>query len=188
MPEPRRHAGTVAPGRQNGRVVEVIVAESAAQLREVTELSRGYVAWLVELDKSLGVYDPDVFRAYGYGGGEAQLPGEYGAPDGCLLLALVDSRPAGCIALRRFSPSACEMRMLFVHPEFQGQGVGRALVEGLLDAGGRLGYSTMCLETSRHMAAAHRLYASLGFREVRKYDDREDSLDDIRVFMERPLG
>jgi GNAT superfamily N-acetyltransferase len=173
--------------RHNGSVVEVIVAESVARLQDVTELSRGYVAWLVELDKTLGVYDPDVFRAYGYEGGEAQLPGEYGAPDGCLLLALVDSRPAGCVAIRRFNPSTCEMRMLFVHPDFQGLGIGRALVEALLDAGRTLGYSSMCLETSRHMVSAHRLYTSLGFREVRKYDEREDALDDIRVFMEQPL-
>ena len=169
-------------------MVEITVAQSAAQLQQVRELSRGYVAWLVELDKSLGVYDPEVFSAYGYEGGQAQLPGEYGAPDGCLLLAVVDSRPAGCVALRRFDASTCEMRMLFVHPEFQGLGVGRALVVGLLDAGRKLGYSSMCLETSRHMASAHRLYASLGFREVGQYNDRHDSLDEITTFMERRLA
>lgn len=168
-------------------MVEIVVAQSAAQLQQVRELSRAYVAWLVELDTSLGVYDPDVFRAYGYEGGEAHLPGEYGAPDGCLLLAVVDSRPAGCIALRKRNESTCEMRMLFVHPEFQGLGVGRALVVGLLDAGSRMGYSSMCLDTSRHMVSAHRLYASLGFREVWQYHDRQDSLKDIKIFMERQL-
>lgn len=168
-------------------MVEIIVAQSAAQLRQVTELSRGYVAWLVELDKSLGVYDPDVFRAYGYESGEAHLPGEYRAPDGCLLLAVVDLRPAGCIALRKVNESTCEMRMLFVHPEFQGLGVGRALVIGLLDQGRKMGYSSICLETSRHMVSARGLYASLGFREVGQYHDRQDSLKDITTFMERPL-
>lgn len=168
-------------------MVEVIVAQSAAQLQQVRELSRGYVAWLVELDTSLGVYDPDTFRAYGYESGEAHLPGEYGAPDGCLLLALVDSGPAGCIALRRFDESTCEMRMLFVHPEFQGLGIGRALVVGLLDEARKMGYSSMCLETSRHMVSAHRLYASLGFREVGQYHDRQDSLKAIKLFMERRL-
>lgn len=146
--------------RGRSRMVEIIVAQSAAELQQVRELSRGYVAWLVELDKSLGVYDPDVFKAYGYASGEAHLPGEYGAPDGRLLLAVVDSRPAGCIALRRFNESTCEMRMLFVQPEFQGLGVGRALVVALLDAGRKMGYSSMCLDTSRHMVSAHHLYAS----------------------------
>jgi len=168
-------------------MVEIIVAKSEAHLEHARELSRGYVAWLVELDKSLGVYDPDVFRAYGYESGGADLPGEYGAPDGCLLLAVVDSRPAGCVALRRFSESTCEMRMLFVHPEFQGLGVGRALVVGLLDQGRKMGYSSICLDTSRHMVSAHRLYTSLGFREVGQYRDQQDSLTDIKMFMERAL-
>ena len=168
-------------------MVEITVAQSAAQLQEVRELSRGYVAWLVELDKSLGVYDPEVFSAYGYEGGEARLPGEYGAPDGCLLLAVVNSRPAGCIALRKLDASTCEMRMLFVHPDFQGLGVGRALVVGLLAEAGKMGYSSMRLETSRHMVSAHHLYASLGFREVGQYYDRQDSLSDIKTFMEKRL-
>ena len=168
-------------------MVDIIVVQSEAQLQQVRELSRGYIAWLVELDKSLGVYDPDVYRAYGYARGEAQLPGEYSAPDGCLLLAVVGSRPAGCIALRKFNESVCQMRMLFVHGEFHGRGVGRALVLGLLDEGKKMGYSSMCLETSPHMVAAHRLYISLGFREVQQYYDRQDSLKDITVFMEKPL-
>ena len=168
-------------------MVEIIVAQSAAQLQQVRELSQAYVAWLVELDTSLGVYDPDVFKAYGYEGGEAHLPGEYAAPDGCLLLAVVDSRPAGCIALRKLDESTCEMRMLFVHPEFQGLGVGRALVVGLLEEGKKMGYSSMRLETSRHMVSAHHLYASIGFREVGRYHDRDDSLKEIETFMERRL-
>jgi carbonic anhydrase len=168
-------------------MVEIIVAQSPAHLQQVRELSRGYVAWLVELDRSLGVYDPDVFRAYGYESGEALLPGDYGAPDGCLLLAVVDSRPAGCVALRKVDESTCEMRMLFVHPEFQGLGIGTALVARLLDAGKRLGYSAMCLDTSRHMVSAHRLYTSLGFREVTPDHDQQDSLKDIKIFMERRL-
>ena len=168
-------------------MVEIIVAQSETQLQQVRELSRGYIAWLVELDKSLGVYDPDAYGAYGYASGEAQLPGEYSAPDGCLLLAVVGSRPAGCIALRKFSEGICEMRMLFVHREFQGLGVGRALVLGLLDEGREMGYSSMCLETSTHMVSAHRLYTSLGFQEVQQYYDRQDSLKDIKTFMEKPL-
>jgi ribosomal protein S18 acetylase RimI-like enzyme len=168
-------------------MVEIVVARSTEHLQQVRELSREYVAWLVEFDRSLGVYDPDVFRAYGYEGGEAHLPGEYGEPDGCLLLAIVESKPAGCIALRKLDDSACELRMLFVHPEFRGLGVGRALVVALLDEGRKLGYSSMRLDTSRHMVSAYDLYASLGFRELGHDDDRRDSLKAIAISMERPL-
>jgi len=169
-------------------VVEIVLVDSAGQLQQVTELSRGFVAGLVELDRSLDVYDPDTFEAYGYAGEQAHLPGEYAGPDGCLLLALADSRPAGCVALRKLDGSTCEMRMLFVQPELQGFGIGRALVVRLLEQARSMGYSTMRLDTSRHMVSAHRLYGSLGFHEVERHDDRRDSLTDIKVFMERSLG
>ena len=78
--------------------------------------------------------------------------------------------------------------MLFVDPEFQGLGIGRALVLRLLEEARAMGYSTMRVDTSRHMVSAQRLYGSLGFREVEQYDDRHDSLADIKVFMERSLG
>ena len=169
-------------------MVEIVLVDSAAHLQQATELSRGFVAGLVELDKSLGVYDPDTFEAYGYAGGQAQLPGDYAPPDGCLLLALADSRPAGCVALRNLDETTCEMRMLFVQPAFQGLGIGRALVLRLLEEARSMGYSTMRLDTMRPMVSAHRLYGSLGFREVERSGDRHDSLADLKVFMERPLG
>lgn len=169
-------------------MLEIVVVDSAAELQQVTELSRGFVAGLVELDKSLGVYDPDTFEAYGYAGGQAHLPGDYAPPEGCLLLAVADSKPAGCIALRKLDETTCEMRMLFVQPELQGLGIGRALVLRLLEVARSMGYSTMRLDTMRPMVAAHRLYGSLGFREVEQYHDRHDSLTDIKIFMERSLG
>jgi ribosomal protein S18 acetylase RimI-like enzyme len=169
-------------------VVEIALVDSAAELQQVTELSRGFVAGLVELDKSVGVYDPATFEAYGYAGGQAHLPGDYAAPGGCLLLAVADSKPAGCVALRKVDETTCEMRMLFVQPEFQGFGIGRALAVRLIEEARSMGYSTMRLDTSRDMVSANRLYGSLGFREVEHDDDRHDSLTDIKVFMERSLG
>ena len=134
------------------------------------------------------MYDPAVYEAYGYAGGEAQLPGEHAAPDGCLLLALVDAKLAGCIALRKFSEGECEMRMLFVQPEFHGQGIDKTLVLRLLDEAKKLGYSSMRLETSTGMDSAHRLYRSLGFRDVQAYYAVEHSLKDVEMYMEKALG
>ena len=103
----------------------------------------------------------------------AALPGDYAAPTGHLLLALVDGEVAGCGALRACSesdyPNACEMKRLFVRPAYRGLGLGRLLAQALLDDARRCGYSVVLLDTLDDMEAARELYASLGFEEIPPY-------------------
>jgi ribosomal protein S18 acetylase RimI-like enzyme len=103
----------------------------------------------------------------------AALPGEYTAPQGALLLALVDGEVAGCGALRPLPdvdyPNACEMKRLYVRPAFRRFGIGRLLAQALLDRGVQAGYSNLLLDTLDDMEAARGLYASLGFEEIPPY-------------------
>ena len=67
--------------------------------------------------------------------------------------------PAGlatCVSLAANRQSLARLRMLFVQSEFQGFGIGRALVLRLLEEARSMGYSTMRLDTWRHMVSAHR--------------------------------
>ncbi|MEP7058218.1 MAG: GNAT family N-acetyltransferase [Caldimonas sp.] len=103
----------------------------------------------------------------------AGLPGAYAAPGGHLLLAFVDGELAGCGAMRSAADAdyanACEMKRLYVRPEFRGYGLGRALAEALLDEGRSAGYSSMLLDTLDDMESARELYAALGFEEIPPY-------------------
>ena len=114
----------------------------------------------------------------------AQLPGSYAPPHGRLLIAWVDDVAAGCVALRRFSESICEMKRLFVRPAFRGRGIGKELVNALIREASQIGYTTMCLDTLPTLTAATQLYESAGF--VRRTAYYETPLEET-IFMETRL-
>ena len=99
----------------------------------------------------------------------AGLPGDYGPPTGCLLLALEKSEAAGGVALRRIGEGICEMKRLFIGQEQRGKGIGRILTEALIQEAKRLGYKRMRLDTVPSMTSAIGLYRSLGFEEIPPY-------------------
>ncbi len=103
----------------------------------------------------------------------ADLPGDYAAPQGSLLLALVDGEIAGCCAMRPLSsvdyPNACEMKRLYVRKAFRRFGLGRQLAEAILDAARIAGYRHLLLDTLSDMESARALYEDLGFEDIPPY-------------------
>lgn len=103
----------------------------------------------------------------------AQLPGDYGAPRGALLLAEVEGAVAGCCALRPLDtadyPNASEMKRLYVRKAFRGFGLGRELAAAMLDRALQAGYACVLLDTLDDMESARALYTDLGFEEIPPY-------------------
>jgi ribosomal protein S18 acetylase RimI-like enzyme len=103
----------------------------------------------------------------------AALPGEYATPSGCLFLATVFGESAGCCALRPVEgvdyANACEMKRLYVRPQFRGLGLGRSLAEAVLDQARQAGFDCVLLDTLDDMEAARALYDDLGFVDIPPY-------------------
>ena len=140
-------------------VTEITHARSEADLEEARKLFREYAAWL-EIDLCFQNFEKEL----------AGLPGDYAPPDGRLLFVRENGKVAGCIALRKLGAGLCEMKRLFVRPEFRGQGLGRSLIGAIILEAKEIGYQRMRLDTlPPKMNDAIALYRSFGFQEIEPY-------------------
>ena len=99
----------------------------------------------------------------------ASLPGKYTPPQGRLILAWVDGEAAGCVALRPIDGETCEMKRLYIKPQFRRHHLGRHLAERICREAREAGYRKICLDTLPSMSSATQLYATLGFQPVEPY-------------------
>jgi GNAT superfamily N-acetyltransferase len=100
-----------------------------------------------------------------------------------LLLGLVDDQAAGCVAMHRLEgelagphgeldggSDVCEMKRLYVRPEFRKCGLGRELIDAILNCAAAIGYCKMRLDTvPSEMGRAVEIYQKLGFVEIEPY-------------------
>ena len=136
-----------------------VEANSASQIAQAREL-------FLEYAQSLGFslcfqnFDQEL----------ADLPGDYAPPAGRLLLAEVEGQLAGCVALHKLDPAICEMKRLYLRPQFRGKGLGRLLAEKIIAEARRIGYEHMRLDTvGPVMKDAVAMYRRFGFKDIAPY-------------------
>jgi len=150
-------------------MTRIIQARTAEHYQRVRELFQQYA-------DSLG-FD---LEFQGFTQELANLPGDYSAPQGCILIAVRAEEFVGCVALRPLGDRICEMKRLFVLSDFRGLKIGRALARDIIDEARARGYERMRLDTVESMTEAKQLYRSLGFRPIKPY--RYNPLDNPTYF------
>jgi ribosomal protein S18 acetylase RimI-like enzyme len=140
-------------------MIEITQAESTEQIEEIRRLFREYENWL-GIDLCFQDFEKEL----------ANLPGKYAKPDGRLFLISVKNQSVGCIALRKTDVEICEMKRLYVREDFRGLGLGKKLIEKLIEEAKSAGYKKMRLDTlPDKMPFAVKLYKSYGFCEIAPY-------------------
>jgi len=167
-------------------MLQIGPADSQLQFRKVRELLIELTEWDMAQVAGLGLDAQGVLDFY-YASGEEALPGEYAPPHGRMLLATHSEKPAGCAAFHRMTADICEMKRMYVRPEFRQMRIGRQLGDALIEVAREAGYGVMRLETTKFMDKAISLYSSLGFRTCDPYYTIPERFRAITVFMELKL-
>jgi putative acetyltransferase len=139
--------------------LQIIPASSSAQIAQARELFLEYAASL-GFSLCFQNFDQEL----------EGLPGEYALPEGRLLLAEYEGQLAGCVALHKVEPGICEMKRLYLRPQFRGKGLGRTLAEHLIAEARQAGYRRVRLDTVEPvMKDAVAMYRAMGFRDIAPY-------------------
>jgi GNAT superfamily N-acetyltransferase len=164
----------------------VIVADATGQAAEIRELFWEYLQWAnARVNEEFHVN----FDIAAMLEADMQNLGKFMPPGGRLLLGYVGDQLAGIACLKAITADVGEVKRMYVRPDHRGAGLGRELLQRLLEEARLIGYGLVRLDSARFMQAAHKLYQSAGFKEIEAYEGSEIPVEFQThwVFMELAL-
>ena len=133
----------------------------------IKDLFTEYTKLLIDLESGFQNY----LDIQNYDSEIENIKEKYGLPYGRLYIAYSDNQAVGCIALRKINEVECEMKRLYVRPQFRGNGIAKSLVRLIVNDARKIGYKYMLLDTLPGLKAAVRLYENFGFYRISPYND-----------------
>ena len=113
------------------------------------------------------------------------LKSKYLPPNGRLLCAQTDNGEiVGCVAYHKHNDQRCEMKRLYVKPDYRKNNAGSFLVDEIIELARQDGYSEMVLYTIKPLQSAIRIYQKVGFMETEPYYN--NPMDDV-IYLRKEL-
>lgn len=169
-----------------GAVLSIIQATEQTHFDAVDGLTWEYLVWAEGQARELYGLERDFAAVH-----ERDKAGraKYLPPQGRLLLATVDGASAGCVCLQQLDAGSGEVKRLYVRPAYRGHGVGRELLQRLIQEARAIGYRRLVLDSGGFQQAAHALYRRAGFVDIAPYEGNElpERYQQNLVFMELTL-
>lgn len=147
--------------------MSIKLVEAYTHKYEVKSLFDEYTQMLIDGDSNfknyLGIqkYDHEI----------ENLEEKYGLPYGRLYLAYYDGILAGCIGLRKIDNDNCELKRLYVKPQFRGKKIASLLVKYIIAEAKEIGYKHILLDTLPFLETAINMYKKYGFYEIESYNN-----------------
>ena len=121
-------------------------------------LFKEYAAWL-GIDLSFQHFEEEL----------ENLKTMYNAAAGGIILCKEAGSYIACVAVRRSTANAAELKRMFVQPAHQHKGIGKNLLEKAIALAVSCNYEYVRLDTLNHMTPAINLYKKNGFYEIPAY-------------------
>lgn len=158
----------------------------------VLTLTREYFDWMnVQIQQAMGCSIPELvgMELDAYITAMMTTICRSTPPESAFYLAKIDGQTVGLGGLRRLPDGSAEVVRLYTRPQNRGHGIGKRLVQTLINEARRFGYSTLKLDTGSFMTAAQAIYRAAGFKEIEPYDGAEppEALHPIWLYLQKTL-
>ena len=77
----------------------------------------------------------------------------------------------GTVALKKLGENTVELKAMYLDRSYRGKGLGRHLMDKIVDEAKRLGYKSIVLDSMSQYKDALRLYERTGFKNTERYND-----------------
>jgi ribosomal protein S18 acetylase RimI-like enzyme len=157
-------------------MVEFVPFDPNVHMKEFYKMNVEYMTWVfTELDRN---YQIDSLAMMGMSIQEIvdnTIESFLGLkpPEGILFMAEVEGKIAGMGALTQLNDDTGEIKRMYNRPQYRGRGLGKQMLNKLLETGRKYGYTSFMLDTPKWAHAAQHIYKSAGFKEIEEYPESQ---------------